>query len=98
MIKGDAASTWTPRDRLSCTQRQISVIAADAQELLTSLESGLQQGLPHEKLCALRLCIERALIANAPQAAMIPMGLVRYGIPQSKCELRDHLNSRKSTE
>ncbi len=41
-------------DRLSCAQTQISAIVSDAQEFLCVLEFTLRQGLPQEKLCALR--------------------------------------------
>lgn len=56
-------------DRLSFTQTQISAIVSDAQEFMSGPESTLRQGLPQEKSCALRQCIERVSIDKAAQTA-----------------------------
>ena len=46
-------------DHLEMSQAQITSIANDAMQFLSSLEFTLTQGLPQEKLVALRQCIER---------------------------------------
>ena len=46
-------------DRLSLSQDQIKIIVADAMTFIASLEYTLKEGLPQEKLVALRQCIER---------------------------------------
>ena len=60
----------------------------------TGLEFTLRQGLPQEKLCALRQCIERVLIDKAAQTATIRMRLVPGGVLQGRCEIQIHLKSK----
>jgi hypothetical protein len=52
-------------DRLTATQAEIQAIVTDAVRFLSSLEFTLRQGLPQEKLTALRQCITRIHI-NQP--------------------------------
>ncbi len=84
-------------DRLSCAQTQISAIVSEAQEFLSGLEFTLRQGLPQEKLCALRQCMERVLIDKAAQTATIRMRLVPGGVLQGRCEIQIHLKSNTCT-
>jgi DNA invertase Pin-like site-specific DNA recombinase len=43
-------------ERLAASQGQIKDVVSDARQFLSSLESTLHEGLPHEKLLALRQC------------------------------------------
>ncbi|MHC4695469.1 MAG: recombinase family protein [Planctomycetota bacterium] len=52
-------------DRLTATQAEIQAIVSDAGRFLSSLEFSLRQGVPQERLVALRQCIERIHI-NKP--------------------------------
>ena len=52
-------------DRLALSQAEINNIVADAMKFISSLEFTLHQGLPQEKLVALRQCIERIYV-NKP--------------------------------
>ena len=52
-------------DRLTTTQAEIQTIVTDALRFLSSLEFSLRQGLPQEKLTALRQCVTRVHI-NKP--------------------------------
>ena len=49
-------------DRLAAPQAEINSIVTDALQFISGLRFTLDQGLPQEKLCALRQCIERILI------------------------------------
>ncbi len=84
-------------DRLSCAQTQISAIVSQAQEFLSGLEFTLRQGLPQEKLCALRQCMERVLIDKAAQTTTIRMRLVPGGVLQGCCEIQIQLQSKTCT-
>ena len=46
-------------DRLSLSQDEIKAIVANSMKFLASLDLTLREGLPQEKLVALRQCIER---------------------------------------
>ncbi len=52
-------------DRLASSQAEITSIAADALKFLSGLAFTLREGLPQEKLVALRQCIQQVYI-NAP--------------------------------
>jgi len=56
-------------DRLSLSQAEVETIAADAMQFLSGLECTLRQGLPQEKLVALRRCIEKVSI-NKPDGTV----------------------------
>jgi len=60
-------------DRLSLSQAEVETIAADAMQFLSGLEYTLHQGLPQEKLVALRRCIEKIEINK-------PSGIVRLTV------------------
>ncbi len=47
---------------MSLAQTQINAIVIDALQLVSGLKFALTQGLPQEKLCTLRQCVERILI------------------------------------
>jgi hypothetical protein len=56
-------------DRLSLSQAEVETIIADAMQFLSGLECILRQGLPQEKLVALRQCIEKVSI-NKPSGTV----------------------------
>jgi len=60
-------------DRLSLSQAEVETIVADAMQFLSGLECILRQGLPQEKLVALRQCIEKVSINK-------PSGIVRLTV------------------
>jgi len=60
-------------DRLSLSQAEVETIVADAMQFLSGLEYTLRQGLPQEKLVALRQCIEKVSINK-------PSGIVRLTV------------------
>jgi len=60
-------------DRLSLSQAEVESIVADAMQFLSGLECILRQGLPQEKLVALRQCIEKVSINK-------PSGIVRLTV------------------
>jgi hypothetical protein len=49
-------------ERLAASRGQIKNVASDARQFLSSLEGTLHEGLPHEKLLALRQCLQSAVI------------------------------------
>ena len=53
-------------DRLATSQAEIKAIVDDAMRFLSDLEFMLREGLPQEKLVALRQCVERVHI-DKPQ-------------------------------
>ncbi len=55
---------------MSLVQTQINAIVTDALQFISGLKFTLNQGLPQEKLCALRQCVERILI-NKPGSSVI---------------------------
>jgi hypothetical protein len=82
-------------DRLATSQAEIAAIVADAMKFLSGLEFTLRQGLPQEKLTALRQCIERVRVdrpngtsqvrirlvpaANLTGSALVPLAIVPSG-------------------
>jgi len=60
-------------DRLIVSQAEVETIVADAMQFLSGLECILHQGLPKEKLVALRQCIEKIEINK-------PSGIVRLTV------------------
>ena len=46
-------------DRLSLSRDEINIILSDSAKFLSGLEFVLREGLPHEKLVALRQCIKK---------------------------------------
>ena len=49
-------------ERLAASQGQVKEIVSEARQFIASLESTLCEGLPHEKLLALRQCLESITI------------------------------------
>jgi hypothetical protein len=62
-------------DRLSLSQTEIDSIVTDSMQFLSGLEFTLHQGLPQEKLAALRRCIEKTWV-NKP-AGEIKLAIFR---------------------
>jgi DNA invertase Pin-like site-specific DNA recombinase len=62
-------------DRLSLSQTEIDSIVTDSMQFLSGLEFTLHQGLPQEKLAALRQCIEKTWV-NKP-AGEIKLAIFR---------------------
>jgi len=60
-------------DRLVVSQAEIKNMVADAMQFLSSLEFNLREGLPQEKLVALRQCIEKVSINK-------PSGIVKLTV------------------
>jgi hypothetical protein len=60
-------------DRISLSQAEIDNIVSDSMQFLSGLECILRQGLPQEKLVALRQCIEKVSINK-------PSGIVRLTV------------------
>ena len=57
-------------ERLAASQGQIKEMVSEARQFLASLESTLREGLPHEKLLALRQCVESIKI-DLPRASAV---------------------------
>jgi hypothetical protein len=66
-------------DRLSISQAEIQTMVADAMKFISSLEFTLQNGLPQEKLTALRQCIERIWINKPTDSMKLAIRLVPIG-------------------
>ncbi len=64
-------------DQLSLSQTEIDGIVTDSMQFLSGLEFTLRQGLPHEKLAALRQCIKKIWV-NKPAGEI---KLVIYLVP-----------------
>jgi len=61
-------------DELECltaSQGQIKDVVSDARQVLSSLEGTLREGLPHEKLLALRQCVESITIDQPDSTATL---------------------------
>ena len=56
-------------ERHSLSQAEIKAIVANSMQFLASLEFTLREGLPQEKLVALRQCIDRVHI-NKPASEL----------------------------
>lgn len=56
-------------ERLAASQGQIRDVVSDARQFLSSLESTLHEGLPHEKLLALRQRLE-SITVDQPGGAI----------------------------
>lgn len=66
-------------DRLATSQAEIKAITDEAMQFLSGLEFTLRQGLPQEKLTALRQCIERIHINQPAGEATITLHAVPAG-------------------
>jgi len=65
-------------DRLSLSRDEINNIVVDSAKFLSGLEFVLREGLPHEKLVAVRQCIEKINI-NKP-AGKITLSIYRVPV------------------
>ena len=63
-------------DRLAASQAEIDNIVTDALQFIAGLKFTLTQGLPQEKLCALRQCVERILIDKPAKSVVVKIKAV----------------------
>jgi DNA invertase Pin-like site-specific DNA recombinase len=75
-------------DQLSLSQAEIDNIVTDSMQLLSGLEFTLRQGLPQEKLVALRQCIERIWIDKPAGTIKLAIRLVPVGNLQATQEFK----------
>jgi len=78
-------------DRLALSQAEINNIVADAMKFISTLEFTLSQGLPQEKLVALRQCIERILVDKPAGFIKVRIRLVPAGNLQATGELKSSI-------
>ncbi len=74
-------------DRLVVSKAEIKSITDEAMQFLASLEFTLRNGLPQEKLEALRLCIERILIGQSAGKINLTIHKVPAGNIAKFCEV-----------
>ncbi len=74
-------------DRISLSQAEIDNIVSDSMQFLSGLEFTLRQGLPQEKLVALRQCIEKILVNKPAGEIKLAIRLVSAGNLQATQEL-----------
>ena len=75
-------------DQLSLSQAEIDNIVTDSMQFLSGLEFTLRQGLPQEKLVALRQCIERFWIDKPAGSIKLAIRLVPVGNLQATQEFK----------
>jgi hypothetical protein len=75
-------------DRLSLSQAEIDTIVTDAIQFLAGLEFTLHQGLPQEKLVALRQCIEKIWVNKPTGEIKLAICLVPAGNLQATQEFK----------
>jgi hypothetical protein len=75
-------------DQLSLSQAEIDNIVTDSMQFLSGLEFTLRQGLPQEKLVALRQCIERFWIDKPAGTIKLAIRLVPVGNLQATQEFK----------
>ena len=75
-------------DRISLSRDEINSIVSDSMKFLAGLEFVLREGLPQEKLVALRQCIEKISVDKPNGKITLAVYLVPVGNLQA---------SRKST-
>ena len=75
-------------DQLSFSQAEIDNIVTDSMQFLSGLEFTLHQGLPQEKLVALRQCIERFWIDKPAGTIKLAIRLVPVGNLQATQEFK----------
>jgi hypothetical protein len=72
-------------ERLSLSQAEIDTIATEGMQFLAGLEFTLRNGLPEEKLTALRQCIEKILIDKPTSSVRLSIRLIPVGsLPVTK--------------
>ena len=75
-------------DRISLSQAEIDNIVSDSMQFLSGLEFTLRQGLPQEKLVALRQCIEKIWVNKPAGEIKLAIRLVSAGNLQATQELK----------
>lgn len=75
-------------DQLSLSQAEIDNIVTDSMQFLSSLEFTLRQGLPQEKLVALRQCIEKIWINKPAGEIKLVIRIVPVGNLQATKEIK----------
>ncbi len=78
--------------RLAASQAEINSIVTDALQFISGLKFTLTQGLPQEKLCALRQCVERILIDKPDRSVIVKIKAVPASTIQEVEELARELN------
>ncbi len=74
-------------DRLAASQAEINNIVTDALQFISGLKFTLDRGLPQEKLCALRQCVERILIDKPGRSVIVKIKAVPASTIQEVEEL-----------
>ena len=77
---------------MSLVQTQINAIVTDALQFISGLKFTLNQGLPQEKLCALRQCVERILIDKPARSVVVKIKAVPANTIQEVEELERELD------
>jgi len=75
-------------ERLSMSQDEIKALVGNAMKFLSGLEFTLHQGLPQEKLVALRQCIEKISIDKPSGEIKLAIHLIPTGNLQATWELK----------
>ena len=78
-------------DKLSLSQAEIDGIATDSMQFLSGLEFMLCEGLPQEKLVALRQCIEKIWVNKPAREIKLAIRLVPTGNLQATKEVKTSL-------
>ncbi len=74
-------------DRPAASQAEIKSIVTEALQFISGLKFTLNQGLPQEKLCALRQCVERILIDKPGRSVIVKIQAVPASTIQEIGEL-----------
>lgn len=77
-------------DRLIASQTEILTVVSDTMRFLAALPFTLREGVPQEKLGALRQCVERVTVGSSRED--LKVGLSE--IPSSGCEATKQLATR----
>ena len=78
-------------DRLAASHAEINSIVTEALQFISGLKFTLNQGLPQEKLCALRQCVERILIDKPSGSVVVKIKAVPASTIQEVEELARQL-------
>ena len=82
----------TELDRIAASQAEINNIVTEALQFISGLKFTLNQGLPQEKLCALRQYVERILIDKAGRSVIVKIKAVPASTIQEVEQLARELN------
>ena len=82
----------TELDRLAASQAEINSIVTDALLFISGLKFTLTHGLPEEKRCAPRQCVERILIDKPDRSVIVKIKAVPASTIQEVEELARELN------